>query len=1156
MSPIRPVSEPAEGPAEAADALLAGVEPLPYPLRMRELALHARRLAGTPELAALLSELFARGRYERRTALHMAMAARDLGHVAAALAGPDMELRRAALRAVRTLPVPDEAAEAVLEDAPSVLRRALYRTLLHARRRALADRLLPLVRERWGDREAAVLLPACSGPAVAEALPGLAHAVVTWRALGKRHPDLVLDAAVEETAERDNAVQPSLWGWWRRRGAGVQAAAERVPGRVLALMEEHDRRGQLPRVATFSPTAVGALFKADSARTARLLLRGVWWLHPGVRSNLLAFVRSCPLEDLLQGVPTRLTGLRTILEVLPPGRREAVLDAVVKRGSGVLTELRALPLLDLLPSARAAAEARRMLDWHGSVRHSSRSRADDPNLPLKIKAYLPYDEAAGPLGEAALSGDAQRRSLARSLLLECAARTGDRAVVTELVTKLALRSVNELDPVRASLLGALVALRPVHYDDAWAGPLGRLAASAIEARDSSPGTRRVLRALAARVLRHAEGPLLTDWALGVYERLMARHGADGLAPAEPELEPRRRRGRRPRAAADDHRLDRVLRRGQERDLLDRLRPHLRAARGRGDFSLVVCLAAALGRRAHGLAELQDDLRAAIVQAPESVARDAAHLWLAHPGSREERAADLLRADPATIVHPRVWRVAAGSRTDLLVPALDGAPGDWVPEVVADLPRRWTPAQRDRVHALLGARAGDESLPVESRLAAVRSLGRVPGTVGDLAVWAGREDSVLADAALEALAHGDEPAGALGLLLDQARGLASPVAVAAMGRCCSRVRPARLGRLLHAAVTGPDSKVTVRKQAVRQLERHRPPHTADILLRAWQNPDLHKDVRVAVAAALRHMPGTPGVLEALSDAAGPYAGEEMHRTLFQAQPWGYAPAHRPRYAALVRRLLNAAEGPGVRFRASRAFGVWAPWYEGGFGEIIAAVGDPADPAGRRELPVFVTLMNTGMVRTEVVEVLGRLLAAGMGPEARARVSRIVRALSAFQTQSHRRDLARQVVDLLAPHPLYLEEAARLAVDHLPVTKGNGGTAPHGSAGELEGELLALAGRLRERPVLAAQVCEKDLRRRLSGYRNCFVPPALLLPIARRLLEEDHLAAGLMAVTLADVAGPEAGWPDGWRELADRLRGSEHVDIAAGAWAIEVPGGAAG
>ncbi|NUR84527.1 MAG: hypothetical protein HOY71_10620, partial [Nonomuraea sp.] len=182
MRPPEPAEQPATPTPETLSGaeLLAWVEPLPYARRMRELALYARR---APHLPALLAELREGDAYARRTALHLAMAARDLPFIEETLSGPDLDLRRAALRAARTLPIPDAAVVAALEDAPVRLRLAVYRTLAQSRRRAAAEALLPGVRTRWGDREAAALLPACGGTAVAEWLPGLAHAVTSWTSL-------------------------------------------------------------------------------------------------------------------------------------------------------------------------------------------------------------------------------------------------------------------------------------------------------------------------------------------------------------------------------------------------------------------------------------------------------------------------------------------------------------------------------------------------------------------------------------------------------------------------------------------------------------------------------------------------------------------------------------------------------------------------------------------------------------------------------------------------------------------------------------------------------------------------------------------------------------------------------------------------------------
>jgi hypothetical protein len=455
---------------------------------------------------------------------------------------------------------------------------------------------------------------------------------------------------------------------------------------------------------------------------------------------------------------------------------------------------------------------------------------------------------------------------------------------------------------------------------------------------------------------------------------------------------------------------------------------------------------------------------------------------------------------------------------------------------------------------------DERVPVASRLTAVASLGRLPGTFEELAVHAGGEENVLAEAGIDALARSDEPYRALGILLTRGRGAASRVAVAAMARCCGRIPPSLLGPLLEEALTGRDAKVTVRKQAARLLERHRPPGASAILLRAWADPGLHRDVRIAVAAGLRHMPEVPGTLAALDDAAGRYAGEIMLRTLFQAQPWDYAPGHRPRYAALVRSLLGVAEGPGVRFRASRAFSAWVHWYEGGSAEIVASVGDPDDPAGRRDLPVFLTLLRAGAIRDEALEVLGRLLAAAPGSQGRSRPSARSRAATPSQEEARARvvrivevlregrgdeDVSRRAAELLARHPLFLAEAMRLAIARLPLPK-DGERVPAGFTERLTGELLSFAARLRGESVLAVDLCER-LSRRLGGPEGVRVPD--LLPAVRSLRDRGDLTAQLVALTLVRAGGHRAGWSGEWRTILDAMRRSRYVEIQRRAWEIE-------
>ncbi|MBN6051837.1 hypothetical protein JYK22_07805, partial [Nonomuraea sp. RK-328] len=1065
--------EPAEKPAHDIDipidiraaALPARLEHLPYPLRMRALALHARRLAGTPRLRGLLDELSAHDRYARRTALHLAMAARDLGHIEQVLAGPDLELRRAALRAVRTLPVPDAAVAAALQDAPTRLRLALYRTLAHARRHALAESLLPEVHARWGDREAAALLPACGPATVARRLPGLAHAVTSWRALAKRHARAVMAVADDELATGVHALT-----WWRRRGTGVELASPAEPERMLALLERHDLRHVTARLPS---SVLNALFRADAGRARALLVDASLsrWEEPP--KALLRHLRSAPDAELLR-LGSADHRLGPVLRSLPPARRAAVFEAAAARRGGS-TGLWAMRLLRWLPAGTAAAEARRMLAWYDSVWHSARRRLDDPDIPLTITSYLPYDEAAGPLREAAMGGDPRRRGLARSLLIQCAARTRDRPTFHALLAELVPRVANEQDPLRRELLTALLDVPPALLDDSCADVLERLAADAAGATDFSPATGQALRSLAGRVLRHHDpmsAPALTSWALGAYGKLVARHGAGALPVPGRRSSGVPRRRHAPGVPRDPGRLDGVLHAGQEHDLLAVLRPHLRAARAREDFTLAVALARALGRRSWAMAELQDDLRAAISTAPEPLAREAADLWLTRPrggrrataappsrrpaqppvteppdrhrghatagerhdpaaphlgderkeravgpapgtpanerqadtaphaeeeravgltpgtpagdavshpggeqeeravrltskelgGERERRIVRLVREDPSALALPAVWRTVARRRTDLLVPLLDGDGGgrfaspSWVPPIRGGDAGRWTPGQLGRVRARLADVVHDERLPVAARAAAVRATGRVPGGLDLLVAWAEREETPLAEAAVTAMADTDAPARALPVLAAHAGGHASRVAVAALARCCRGVPPSLLGPFLERTLTGPGGKVTLRKQAARRLGRDRPPGAADVLLRAWADPGLHRDVRVAVASVLREMPEDPRTLDALAEAAGRHAGEAMLRTLFQAHPMEYAPATRPRYADLVRRLLLAADLPGVRFRGRRAFGLWARWYRGDLEEIVETVADPG--ADERVVEVFLALLGGG------------------------------------------------------------------------------------------------------------------------------------------------------------------------------------------------------
>ncbi|WP_432045548.1 hypothetical protein [Streptomyces asiaticus] len=318
-----------------ADELLAALDPLPFPRRMRELAGRARAASAEGRLGALIEELERRGTYERRLAAVAAAAGGRTGHLAARLADPDPVVRHRALDTARRGgpgAVPDAALEAAFEDAPATVRRELARTVVAGRRTALADRLIEPFRERWGDGEAARLLPGCGAETVARLLPGLFHAVRGWRPLVSRHPVAVLDEAARQLAA---LPAPLRADWWTRYAPCVALAAPVEPERVLELLEDYGQ-GPLP---TPVRARLSALVAADPSGTLRLLLAPE---HSGTRrrldrSVLRRIVRADPPELAELGRALRHDAdpeaLARLLAALPPARRSAFYDQATDRAT-------------------------------------------------------------------------------------------------------------------------------------------------------------------------------------------------------------------------------------------------------------------------------------------------------------------------------------------------------------------------------------------------------------------------------------------------------------------------------------------------------------------------------------------------------------------------------------------------------------------------------------------------------------------------------------------------------------------------------------------------------------------------------------------------------------------------------------------------------
>ncbi|MFA1545398.1 hypothetical protein [Actinomadura chokoriensis] len=1114
-----------------ADDLLAEIEPLPYPARVRRLA-ELRRSAGRPELAALLAELGGRGHYERSTALFVASVVRDeasVAHILAATRDPDASLALRATRlAVRYAPEPEPLAE-TLTDAPSAIRAATYRAIRRHCRADLADALIGPVAERWGADEAAALLPACTPGHAAERLGPLAHAVPNRHTLGGAHPETFLDHAERELGALAPGARTSWWHW---NGPGVAAASRHAPGRVLGLLENRWHVAGLPRAIE---PRLGALLDAEPERTLRLLL------SDGCRSMLPSLIRRRSMRDRLaraggdaldsaaRAVREDAYTLRLLLKALPPSRRGALFDAAFD-GVDLATAEFGEALLDVLPRAVRVREARRML--------TLRTIAERPQRVQALSSFLPFEEARPGLEELIRRPDADERAAGYALLVQCAGRERDPAVLTAVLESLG-RLRNEQDPVRAAALRALASVPDAVLRFEHAAAVERLTGDALNARDCSAETRLSLVQIARAFFQQGavrDDAELTVFGIGLMKRLI---GSASHVPLG--------------------RLDRVLRRGQEHRLAGWLAPLLDEGARRDDHMLALMLVQALGRRAHGVPVLQDALEKALDARADGVIRQAIALWLEPPGTRGERVERVVAKDPSTVAVPAVLAAIAAERTDLLHLVLSEATpagrfqrGDvtYVRWLDPNWTRRWTAAQHAAYLRLLERVADDGRLPDADRARAVASIAAVPGLdAARLRPYLESDDARLRRAALTAAPWTARPQDVLPGLLAHAASDDAHVAVHAAGRAARFVRPSALAAQLRPVLAG--GRITARKEALRILLRTRAPEAMDVVAGAWDDTGQHRDVRAAIVSAVRPHMADPVARRILAEAAdGP---RDLARQVLGARPHEIDDAFRARYADLVVRVARSRD-PEAADPALPALGRWAQWAP----EIPAVLAGVLTDLGetrrwRTALSTLVTCAVGGTGAGELAGAAAALAAGDGGADAEAE-----RDLPAAQRLTALADAVRAAA---ANRREAAEPVLRAVTERLPAQLARELTAAtlRWDSPDASAAVGALADACADSPALAVQPVAEALAEGPHGadqygagqygadrYGGVFRPglpdAADVLPHAERLARRGDRAGGLFAAALTGGHAPRAGWPAPWRSVLRALRVHPDPDVA--------------
>ncbi len=1088
--------------SSAAERLLAEIATLDPDERVRYVVALSRGLdAG--ERGPLLAELGSGEAHAARLAVVMAVAGGDRAHLAVAAHSPHPSVRAGALRAPQ---LGEDVLAAVLADGPLADRARVAVRLRRGGHEDLADRLLPLVRERWGDAEAAGLLAGCSEQVVTASLADLGYAVRGWAALTARHPGAVVAHAEAELAAQ--AVEGRAQ-WWAGSGPIVGALAAQQPAAALALAERW-LTGPLPWALS---THLHRLLAVDASRVVRLVLADPDRIGQVAKGHLgrTARARLAALPDDELGVLLRASGpeprlLAALLRTLPPSRRAAVFD-LAHAGRDLAAAVLADDVLARLPHRRRHAEARRMLALPAVV--------DSASATLQIGAFLPFAQARPVLEAATRSADAAERATAYALLVRAAAVTGEPRTITGVLAGLG-RIPNEQDPVRSAVLRAVGQVRPELFEAAAVPALDVLVTGAVDARDASLMSRDAVHRLVFGLVAHPwpAGSPQSGWALDTIDRLGAwRHGAL-LGPAL-----------------------RLLPRGQEHVVFSRMRTRLADAVERGDAWTVLAVARTLGRRAWAMPQLQELVGEAIAVNADGAAAPAVDVWLAPPATRLARVEELLSRDASMVTLPRVTAVLARRRPARLL-ALAGQPlsgrygtrgARWLPAVAPAVVRSWSPAQVDAYVRVLRAGVADAGLVRATRGSVATALAAIaPTAVDDLLA---APDVLVAEAAMTGLGHSDRPFESMRSLLGHVDTDRARVALYAAARCARHVPPAWLAGTLDA----PRAKVTARKELARWQARYRPDGALDALVRAWNRPGEHRDVRIAVLGSLRSWIGDDRVAAVLDEAC---RGDRfVAGAVLEVGPTALAPARRAGYGALVRRLTTHPD-PDVARAAVATLARWVPWTRDVQLSLVAFLTDLGVTTTWRSAASAALTPTVWTALPDLLPaVVSRLASVPDLPDAE-----LLRDRPAWQRVAHLVDgLCHQgsvvrrhpgpvlgVALLLAGEPVAVRFAARLRA--VLVWPGP----------DLVEDLRALAALVADRPV-AARAAAAELN--VEQWEPADVGPAV-----DAMVDGASTGAGHLGVTLIATAGPRAGWTPPWRDRLRALRAHHDPDVRDAALAV--------
>ncbi|WP_434752885.1 HEAT repeat domain-containing protein [Paenibacillus amylolyticus] len=932
--------------------VLQELDSLGYSNRMKEIArLGRKHLAVAPkDYAALLIELLDNGTaHEAHLALTGAGAVQDAQAVIHALHHPKAGVRvRAASMLAAVVIDPGYGIETEVVSMSHHCRQQLLRSIVKYTRQDWAERLLPIVLERWGADEAVLLLSMCGEATVRTRLPQLGYAMKNWRTITTRYPDLVaiyLKEALNQVSESGKS------GVWYEMSTAVEKLSVFRPSAVLDYALQY---GPKELIHPVIKNQLGILIQTSPEQVFELLTRQetrAYLLNNGVPAGVLKkrkYFNTAQWTALVTMLAEAPFQVAKVLDTLAPSSREALFHAAYPKQERTNRTF-PMALLDVLPHQLRDKEAARML--------TLREIREDRGRTFEMTARRLIEQVRGTLEQSVQVSNADERATAYSRLIQSTALS--RSGVEETLRFLT-RVKNDQDPVRFIVMSELSSCPVTMFKEEHVQHLTILVDSVIEARDTSHGTRTGVEQLAFAVLReHASEPErpLFQFALRTLKRMAMRDGQFMLFSRDWDSLPQ---------AALETLFDEIYAIGIE------------ANKRESDY-VVLQMASAFGKAIDRLPKLHDLLEE-LVKGKKSAAQ-AVRYWLAPYKTRDKRVRELLDHDPTFISFYEVFEHLHLKRQEWLDPFISGKvlkgkhlTGKTIYLVPAyEGFYRWLPRQQQALASLLERVAQDNKRSFYERANAMRSLAGMPDYRSNelLENLTNDPEVHIVEAALHAFSLTEEPEDALPVLLNNLDGDRARVAMYSIPRCARRVNPMLLTSILSELLDREKLKITVRKEAVRLLGAYKSSESVSLLVREFEKPKRHRDVIIAIGHAARQCLDDERSWAMMSVMATS-SDRDIARSLLNQRPDELPVEARLRYLQWITEIAGH-DDPIVSMEAFHAMSRWghvgAKVISQCAGKALIDLQDGT--RWKAAIHTLVTVSRDGKVNDEVVQVIRQL-----------------------------------------------------------------------------------------------------------------------------------------------------------------------------------------